>query len=254
MMEKIFYEKKYVIPVYDIGADGRLSPHSLFNYLQDIASEHAVKLRFGKDDLMKENRFWVLSRIAADIKMWPGWEETIIVKTWPRGTEKLFALRDFRVSYQDGREMASASSSWLVVDRDSRRVQRPDSLLTSFNADFPVDSSLGRNAVKLEPLGEEVKTGKPFRVKLSDLDINLHTNNTGYIKWISDSYDLEFRLSNVPVSVELNYLAESRWDDELTVHTVQDKDHPGIYCHSVYRSVDNTELCRARIEWKNCSL
>lgn len=254
MMEKIIYEKEYVIPVYDIGADGRLNPHSLFNYLQDIASEHAVKLRFGKDDLMKENRFWVLSRIAADIAFWPGWEETIIVKTWPRGTDKLFALRDFRVYHPDGRHIASASSSWLVVDRESRRIHRPDSLLTRLNADLPVESSLGRNAVKLEQVHEDVKTGKPFRVKISDLDINLHTNNVGYIKWISDSYDLEFRLSKVPLSVEVNYLAESRWDDELTVRTGQDKNQPGIYNHSVFRTIDNTELCRARIEWKNCSL
>jgi acyl-ACP thioesterase len=254
MMEKIIYEKEYVIPVYDIGADGRLNLHSLFNYLQDIASEHAVKLRFGKDDLMKENRFWVLSRIAADIAIWPGWEETIIVKTWPRGTDKLFAVRDFRVNYPDGRHIASASSSWLVVDRTTRRVQRPDSLLTRFNADLPVESSLGRNAGKLEPVTGEVEIGKPFRVRVSDLDINLHTNNVGYIKWISDSYDLEFRMSNVPSSIEVNYMAESKWDDELIVHMGHDKNDPHVYSHSVFRTVDNTELCRVRIGWENCSL
>ena len=254
MMEEMLYEKKYVIPVYDIGADEKLTPHSLFNYLQDIASEHAVKLRFGKDDLRKANRFWVLSRIAADIEIWPGWEETIVVKTWPRGTDRLFALRDFRVFYPDGRQIASASSSWLVVDRTTRRVQRPDSLLTSFNADIPAESSLGRNADKLEPLTADIYTSTPFRVRVSDLDINLHTNNVGYIKWIVDSYDLQFRLSNVPLSVEVNYLAESRWDEELAVNTSCNKNLPAVFNHSVCRIADNTELCRVRIEWKDCRL
>ena len=45
----------------------RLNLYSLFNYLQDIASDHAVKLGFGRDDLMRENRFWVLSRMYAEI-------------------------------------------------------------------------------------------------------------------------------------------------------------------------------------------
>ena len=58
-MDKLIHEKAYVVPVFEIGADEKLNPYSLFNYLQDIASEHAEKLGFGKDDLMKKNKFWV---------------------------------------------------------------------------------------------------------------------------------------------------------------------------------------------------
>ena len=48
----------------------------------------------------------------------PLWGETIIVKTWPRGTDKLFALRDYEVRYPDGRSIALATSSWLIIDRE----------------------------------------------------------------------------------------------------------------------------------------
>jgi medium-chain acyl-[acyl-carrier-protein] hydrolase len=251
-MEKVEYEKSYKIPVYDIGFNGKLSPFALFNFLQDIASEHAVLLKFGKDDLNKENRFWVLSRIAAQIQTWPGWEETVIVKTWPRGTEKLFALRDYEVTYPDGRIVALASSSWLVVDLTTRRVQRPDSVLTSFNTGFPVRSSLGRNAEKIEKLTEDFVTSKPIRVNISDLDINLHVNNVIYLKWITDSYDLDFRMTHFPLSVEINYLAESRINDEIIIKTSADKNNGKVYNHSVVRAVDNTELCRVQAEWGNC--
>ena len=53
-MELLQFEKEYRIHVYEIGPDGKLNLFSLFNYLQDIASEHAVKLGFGRDDLMRE--------------------------------------------------------------------------------------------------------------------------------------------------------------------------------------------------------
>jgi len=250
----IEYQKEYKIPVYDTGADGKLNIHSLFNYLQDIASEHAVKLGFGKDDLVRENHFWVLSRLAASVEIWPVWEETIVVRTWPRGTDKLFALRDYEISYRDGRVIASASSSWLVVDITSRRVQRPDYILTRYNSDTDVKSSMGRNALKLDPADISGVASPPFRVKQSDLDLNLHTNNAMYIKWVADSYELEFRMKNLPFSIEVNYLAESKWDDEIWIRTSHDENNGNIYNHSVIRSVDNTELCRLSMGWKDCSL
>jgi medium-chain acyl-[acyl-carrier-protein] hydrolase len=252
MMEKLEYEKSYKIPVYDIGFNGQLSPFALFNYLQDIASEHAVLLNFGKDDLLKNNRFWVLSRIAAQVKIWPGWEETLLVRTWPRGTDRVFALRDFEVTYPDGRVVALASSSWLVVDMTTRRVQRPDSVLTSFNTGFPVKSSLGRNTGKVEPVSDDFVTGRQIRVLISDLDINLHVNNVIYLKWITDSYDLDFRMNHRAVSVEINYLAESRLNDEIVIRTSADKNNGLIYNHSIVRTVDNTELCRVQVIWENC--
>jgi medium-chain acyl-[acyl-carrier-protein] hydrolase len=252
-MDIIYYEKKYVIPTYELGADGMLNPHSLFNFLLDIASEHAVKLRFGKDDLMKDNRFWVLSRIIAQVEIWPVLGETVIIKTWPRGTDKIFAIRDFTVSYPDGRYIASASSSWLIVDRTTRKIRRPDSLLSMFNTGLPAESSLGRNAGKLDPIDNPELTGNPFRVKNSDLDINLHTNSVAYIKWIFDSYDFDFMAGHRPSVVEVNYITESRWNDEIVIKTCRDKELLSVFNHSVTRSEDNTELCRVRIGWKNCS-
>jgi medium-chain acyl-[acyl-carrier-protein] hydrolase len=251
-MNLIEYQKEYKIPVYDIGADGKLNIHSLFNYLQDIASEHAVKLGFGKDDMVRENHFWVLSRLAAVIEIWPGWEETIIVRTWPRGTDKLFAIRDYEISYPDGRIIANASSSWLVVDITTRRVQRPDYILTKYNSGTTVRSAMGRNSIKLEPASERGLMSTPFRVRHSDLDVNLHTNHVIYIKWVTDSYDPEFRMNNFPSSVEVNYLAESKWDEEISLRTNPDEKNGSLYNHSVIRTVDNTELCRVRIGWKDC--
>jgi medium-chain acyl-[acyl-carrier-protein] hydrolase len=251
-MELAQLEKEYKIPVYDTGPDGKLSLYSLFNYLQDIASEHAVRLKFGRDDLMKENRFWVLSRIVADIYLRPEWEETIIVRTWPRGTDKIFALRDYEVNYPDGRKIASGSSSWLIVDRTSKRIQRPDELLSRFNSVRSLNNSLGRNAEKVAPASGAGIKSDCFRIKVSDLDVNLHTNNVKYIKWVTDTYDLDHVMNHTPLSLEVNYIAESVFGEEVYIMS-DSNSSTGIYNHSVIRSGDNKELCRMRIDWKNCT-
>jgi len=243
------FEKEYRIHVYETGPDGKLNLTSLFNYLQDIASDHAIKLGFGRDDLMRENRFWVLSRIYAEIILLPEWEDSIIVKTWPNGTDKLFALRNFYVSYPDGRHIASATSSWLILDRTTRKVQRPDNILTKFYSDLHPNQSPIRYASKLEPASSGSKEAQLYRIKVSDLDINLHTNNVKYLTWVSDSYNLEFILKNVPVSAEINYLAESQFDEEIVIKTSEDENNRNVYNHSIFRIIDNKELCRIKIEW-----
>jgi acyl-ACP thioesterase len=250
-MDLLQFEKEYKVHVYESGPDGRLSLFSMLDFLQDIAAEHAEKLRFGRDDLLRENRFWVLSRMMAKISVWPEWGETIIVRTWPRGTDKLFALRDFEIFFPDGKHVASASSSWLVVDRTTKRVQRPDDLLTRFNSEFPVKKALDRNAGKIEPSSSDGLISDVFRVKISDLDVNQHTNNVRYINWATDTYDLDFRMNHIPVSLEINYLAESKWNEEIFIRTSSEENNCSPYIHSIVRNVDKHELCRIRIEWKD---
>jgi medium-chain acyl-[acyl-carrier-protein] hydrolase len=248
-MDLLQFEKEYRVHVYETGPDGKLNLCSLFNYMQDIASDHAVKLGFGRDDLMRDNRFWVLSRIYVVIDSLPLWEDKIIITTWPNGTDKLFALRNYEVSYPDGRHIASGTSSWLILDQATKKVQRPDSILTTYYPDLhPVISPL-RYATKIEPANDNGKSSQQFKVNVSDLDVNLHTNNVRYLKWASDSYTLGFIMDNDPQSAEINYLAESKFDEDIIIKTSSSNEDSSCFNHSIFRINDNKELCRIRIEW-----
>ena len=247
-MDLQLFEKEYTVHVYETGTDGRLNIFSLFNYMQDVASEHAVRLGFGRDDLLKNNHFWVLSRMYVVITEWPGWDRKIILKTWPNGTDKLFAMRNYLAEYPDGRQIASATSSWLIVDRTTRRIQRPGETLTLFARAFRPESSPVRKAEKLPGYDDNPKPSDIFRVKISDLDVNHHTNNANYLKWIYNTYGLDFVNNHYPCSAEINYLAESLFEDEIVIFTQNHGNH--VFDHSVRRIADNKELCRIRIVWK----
>jgi acyl-ACP thioesterase len=242
--------KEYPVHVYETGPDGKLSLASLFDYFQDIASEHAVSLGYGREELMKNNHFWVLSRMFSRITELPEWGSKITIRTWPRGTDKLFALRDFEARFSDGRIAAKATSSWLILDYSTKRVKRPDEDLSRLHFRPESIGALERNADKLAPPADTPVPGQPFRVRISDLDVNLHTNNVRYIKWVTDSYDLDFTMNNVPVSLEINYLAESRFNDNIVILTSDGIGGEKIYDHLIVRPDDNKELCRLRIMWK----
>jgi acyl-ACP thioesterase len=252
-MDSQYFEKEYKVHVYESGPNGKLNLYSLFDYMQDIASDHAISLGFGRDDLMRDNHFWVLSRMYAVINIWPVWEDSIIIKTWHNGTDKLFALRNYEVYYPDGRHIASGTSSWLILDSNTKKIQRPDTALAQFNYNLKNDNSPLRYATKIEPAGEDGQLSPKFRVKVSDLDVNLHTNNVRYLKWVNDNYDLDFIMNNDPQSAEINYLAESRFNEEIMIRTSAENENSSLHNHSIFRTSDNKELCRIKIEWGKCN-
>jgi len=250
-MDPGLFEKEYRVHVYETGPDGKLNLYSFFDYLQDIASDHAVRLGYGRDDLMKSNHFWVLSRIYAEIRRWPAWGDKITLKTWPKGIEGAFALRDYDASFKDGSVFASATSSWLIIDLTTKKIQRPEYTLSIHGSETAPRNSLSRNAGKLEAVPVTGCKVSEIKVRISDLDINLHANNVKYLKWATDSCDLDFIMNNVPYSAEINYLAESRLNDSIVIRSFEYKEKGKIHNSSIVRLSDNKELCRIRIEWKS---
>jgi medium-chain acyl-[acyl-carrier-protein] hydrolase len=243
-------KKEYRVHAYETGPDKRGNLCSLFNYMQDIAGEQANLLGFGRDDLVKRNHYWVLSRMYSVISDWPYQGDTITLKTWPGGTENVLATRFYEISCNDGRIIASSSSSWLIIDRTTKKIQRPDESLTRYNSEIQYLNKPVRCADKLEGASEDGQQSARFRVNISDLDVNFHTNNVNYLRWVLDSYALDFVMNHLPSSAEINYLAESRSGEEIMVRTLKEKGSNISFRHSVIRNNDNRELCRIRLEWK----
>jgi len=109
---------------------------------------------------------------------------------------------------------------------------------------------LPRNANKLDPVDGESLIASRFRVRISDLDINLHTNNVMYLKWVIDTMNPGFILNNIPVFIEINYLAESHFDDEIIIKKSEKDGERILTDFSILRTTDNTELTRVRLIWK----
>jgi len=246
-MGNLVKEVKYRVHTYETDAKANLGIVHLFNYLQDIAARHAVELHFGKEDLQKSNMFWVLSRIYCRMDHLPVWNDEIMVRTWPRGMDRLFALRDYEISDSSGNRIGGATSSWLMLNIESRRPVRPDHLVELLKGNPPLKPSLERNAAKLSPSAESKYQSQPLQVKFSDLDVNMHVNNVRYLQWAIDTYPLDFMIDKEARTVEINFLAETLPGEEVFVTATEEES--GIFNHTVVSNNDNRDLCRLRIEW-----
>jgi len=229
---------------YFINRFGKLSTSYLFYQMQDIAWEHANVLGFGYDKLRKEQQFWVLSRLRVKINHRPSWAENFMLETWSRGTDGFYGYRDFNFVDHSGNIIAQATSSWLVIDAETKRIVR----LSEFT-DFPIyeESVFGENAGKVKaPQSANELQFTP--VLFNEIDINQHFNTGRYIERIIDSYDFEFHEKHELAEYEINFLKEGMPADKLAVKR-QLEDENNHLC-SVVRESDGVELIRARLVWK----
>jgi medium-chain acyl-[acyl-carrier-protein] hydrolase len=223
---------------------GNVSTPSLFWYLQEIAWEHAQSLGFGFDHLREDQLYWVLSRILINVGRCLKWTEEFTLETWSRGTDGFFAYRDFRFIDSKGEEISTATSSWLVLDLASKRIQR----LHQFK-NFPAyqASVLGCNPGKVAPpvLLNELEFTP---VQFSELDINQHVNSGRYLERINNNYSFEFLEKYVLKQMEVNFLKEGLPNDGLAVKRQQLS--PTEHLCSIVRECDGADLIRARLVWE----
>lgn len=184
------YIEKYIVPCYDTDSAWRLKPASFMNMAQEAAGRHAVYLGFGYDDLIVTNTAWVLSRVHVEFVDTPKWRDEITLTTWHKGLNRLFYLRDFIVTDKDGKERIKATTSWLVLNLETRRLVRDPHLMED-------DTICAENVIEtpadkvVMPKDVEPELVMEHRVAYSDVDTNGHANNAMYMQWAMDAVNYE---------------------------------------------------------------
>jgi acyl-ACP thioesterase len=202
----------------DIDKSDRLTLAATFNYFQEAAIKHAEELGVGRASMAQTGQVWILSRISVVVDRRPKYREKITVRSWPRGFEKLFALRDYDIVDEAGKRIVRGRSGWLVVDIEKRRPLRPQAVVELLPKNEGLDA-LPR-VVSLNARNDLLLAGERV-ARYSDIDYNGHVNNTRYIQWIQDLTQTGILESSDSMRLDINYLSETKWGEctELWVHS-----------------------------------
>ena len=160
------------------------------------------------------------------------------------GTDGLYAYRNFRVENERGDVLIKASSMWLMVNTETRRLVRPG----EFMQNFPLctDRLLDTDPEKILPLEAPTFTGVS-QVSFTETDMNMHTNNVSYIERIINAYDFDFLMKKQVASFSINFIKEAVPGDLLKVGCQQVGENEFI--NNIVRA-DGTEMVRTRIVWR----
>jgi acyl-ACP thioesterase len=219
-------EEKLNLHFGAIDRSDRLTLAATFDFFQEAAINHAEALGVGRDAMIKSGQIWVLSRLSVVWDRRPVWREALTVRSWPRGWEKLFALRDYDIRDAADVPVVRGRSCWIILDLEKRRPLRPQGIMETMPLNEGLDALTGvpgAIASSLENGGRPEKVGER-RAVYSDIDYNGHVNNTRYIQWIQDVMDTVLLERCERARLDINYLGEVKlgetvelWSADLPV-------------------------------------
>ena len=224
----IKYVEKHTIPCYDTDASWRLKPTSFMNMAQEAAGRHAVYLGFGYDDLIKTNTAWILSRVHVEFVDTPKWRDEITLNTWHKGLNRLFFLRDFLITDSEGRERVKATTSWRVLNLETRRLVRDPNLMEE--GTVCTENVIETPADKVQmPKDVEAELVRTHLVSYSDIDTNGHTNNAMYMQWSMNAVGYDITSSRPVKEFTINFNHETKAGDHVEIYRAFVEKEDGLH-------------------------
>jgi acyl-ACP thioesterase len=244
----IGFEDQFVIRTYEIDNRKLATVPALTRLLHEAAMQNVLALKLSVWDLEPQGISWVLMRQQVAIERYPKLGETIRVQTYPAGFEKFFTYRDYRVWDAQGKEIASSSSTWLLMDTAARRMVRIPDFIKEFQQEMPaVADCLPRPAGKL-PRFHSPKHQADFRVGWHDLDFNMHLNNTFYITWMLEALPESLLQNGFIRQIDIQFKSEALKNQ--VIHSEAEQLEANKYLHRLIREGDQKELAIAQTIWK----
>lgn len=227
------YEQTLTIPCYATDASFHLKPAAFMDYMQEIAYLAATRLHFGYDELQEIHTAWVLSRMHFKFDNPPQWRDTVKLRTWHKGLDGLMFLRDFRMLDMDGKELLTATTSWLVINTKTRRLVRSDEILDIVPASTQCsDNAIVESAPKVVvPKSLEKEKVAEHVVTYSDVDIIGHTNNARYMVWAMDCLDYAVTSRQQVKEVWINFNKETKPGETVEIFKAMAEEDDSTNCY-----------------------
>eukprot|EP00262_Sarcandra_glabra_P000541 TRINITY_DN1061_c0_g1_i1.p1 TRINITY_DN1061_c0_g1~~TRINITY_DN1061_c0_g1_i1.p1 ORF type:complete len:370 (+),score=42.39 TRINITY_DN1061_c0_g1_i1:133-1242(+) len=281
------YKENFIVRCYEVGINKTATVETIANLLQEVGCNHAQSVGFSTDGfattptMRKLHLIWVTNRMHIEVYKYPAWGDVVEIETWCQGEGKIGTRRDWILKdFATGAVIGRATSKWVMMNQDSRRLQRvSDDVRDEYlvfcprtpRLAFPEeDNSSLKKIPKLEDPAQHSRLGLVPR--RADLDMNQHVNNVTYIGWVLESMPQEIIDTHELQKITLDYRRECQHDD--LVDSLASSESDGVetvsefigtngsvtvmkherdccqFLHFLRLSTDGLEINRGRTEWR----
>ena len=229
------YRMRCGVDIHDVDYNGIAKTSSIMRYIQTAAQCQLTESGMSYDNLRKQNRAFILSRIKLEVLRPLRAYTPLTAVTYPCESRGYSFLRCYSLE-SDGQIVARAISVWALVDTESRALVR----VNDFNLGLPVlpQNGLVLGAMKMPTVLMDIGG---YGVHYGDVDQNMHMNNTKYPDMYSNFLPLSGRMIR---SVTINFAKEAQIGDKLRVQRAEEG---GLFYFRTLRS-DGSTNSEAQIE------
>ncbi|MBR6680295.1 MAG: hypothetical protein IKL59_03445 [Clostridia bacterium] len=209
----MIFQENHTTRWHDTDAFRRVTPTQMLVYMQEASNHHMDSVGMPLDTLRDEKRLaFILSKMRLAIYAPLYAFEDITVQTWTCPGRAFSTERFYRIKRGE-QIIADAMSTWALIDIDKKLpvTQSESGLVFEDEAapklDVPLRFRLPKD-VELISLGKR-------RIVYSDLDYNMHMNNTKYTNMLCDFMPID-EVGKIK-GVLLCYVNEAAFGDEIEV-------------------------------------
>lgn len=244
-MSKFYgYIGDFKVRTSEIDAQKRIKIDSLIQLMQETSMQNVLSLKLSVWDLEDKALSWVLLKKDIHIASLPSVGETIQIKTYPAGFERIFAYRDFIVYNSKDEIIATAGSVWGLLDTNSRKLIKIPPY--EFYDVVPEDR-LDKPSFKLSEKMEETHS-ITSDILWRHLDWNNHVNNIVLIQNMLDVIPSTFLYKNTLSHFSIQFKNESVLGDQLfSSCEINDL----TINHVIKRATDKAIIALAKSTWSN---
>ncbi|MBN1296828.1 hypothetical protein JXA80_08595 [bacterium] len=213
---------------HDVDVTGFLRIDALLGLLHETAWRHAERSGCGFKHLQQFNLLWVISRFSMRILHRPSRGETVLIRTWPRQINRLFAYRDFEIRDHHDDTLCVATGMWIIIDHTSRK---PVNML-SFKDFFGLHNQtvLDNHIAKLR-IPDTRDYCYYHTVSWLDLDFNDHVNNLNYLRWVIRAIPDPILMKYTIVGMQIDHTGECHTGDPIAAAITLDQSVPSPVCY-----------------------
>jgi medium-chain acyl-[acyl-carrier-protein] hydrolase len=242
------FTQKINVPYSAMGTTGQIKIDRLLNMFQDSASLQCEQLGISGFDMARKQLKWVISRYQIQIHKNPECFEPLELKTWRSPWKNLYEIRQFTILDQNKNKLVSALGVWILVKAEnSKPVRLTPHLPSQFMTPIAQSPELLNNDHDILVFDHESE----FKIRVHDLDLNHHVNNTVYVQWAMESVPASILFKYAPISCVVSFLKESFYPDRI-ISSVKINKSPDklISMHSIFHKTDKTKLANLTMIWK----
>ena len=238
-------EHKFYVGLRDIGKDNLLSNKGLLAALEDAGCKHSELAGLGITNINITKKTWIIISWKVKIFSRPEFNSEIIVKTWSRKMDKLYAYRDYEVIDKNNNLVAIGTSKWILVNYDTGRIIK---LSESLSNDFTIENKSAFNTDEEMDLNfnYDITNRIGFKITKNLIDLNHHLNNINYLDLATEILQKSLDEYN---EFEVLYKKQVMLNEEVYVYNCKSKDYTYIVI-SDHEDDLNLKKARAIIKLK----
>ncbi len=212
-MDSVFC-KKFTLTATHVDCFGRAKPSALLFFAQEAAGAHCTQLAVDYDTLKKQNLFWAVIRSRVQISRMPTLGQTLSLETWPMPTTRSSFPRSTVAYDEKGREVFRVISLWVLMDATRRTMVLPGKSEIALTGTVRGNELVAPGSI----VPKAMENAYTRKVGYTDLDRNLHMNNTRYLDWVDDLLPAEFHKAHPLRDFTVCYLNEAKEGQTLTLN------------------------------------